>query len=650
MQSSTSDHNASLHKVTAAGILISIGIVFGDIGTSPLYAFGAIIGERPISEMLVLGGLSCVFWTLTLLTTIKYVIITLRADNRGEGGVFSLYALVRRFKKWLLFPAIIGGSFLLADGIITPPISVSSAIEGLKIFSPDLNTVPIVIVILILIFMAQQLGTNLIGKAFGPIMLVWFSFLAVMGSIQVIANPAILAALSPHYAIQLLVAYPEGFWLLGAVFLCTTGAEALYSDMGHCGRNNIRVSWVFVKTALLLNYAGQGAWMLKHVGETLHGARPFYEIVPAELLLPAIGLATLATIIASQALISGSFTLISEAMRLNLWPKLRIIYPTNFRGQLYIPAINWMLMVGCISVVLYFEESEKMEAAYGLAVTLTMMMTTLLIASFLLIRRQNKFLILLITIVFLSIEVSFLIANATKFTDGGWVSILFGFGLFIMMFIWNRARALKDRLVEYESVNEFLPILKQLSADLTVPKYATHLVYLTASDGPHKIEKKILYSVFQRAPKRADVYWFIHINVVDEPYNLSYKTDILAEDDVVWITFNLGFRIEPRINMYFRMVVEELVRNQEIDIKSRYASLSQNNMAGDFRFVILESFLSYDNKLSLVDRLTMNGYYNLSRFSLNDKRSYGLDTSNVTIEKTPLVVTPIKNIRLTREI
>lgn len=651
MHSQTADHGSSLHKVTAAGILVSIGIVFGDIGTSPLYAFGAIVGERPISEALVLGGLSCIFWTLTLLTTVKYVIITLNADNRGEGGVFSLYALVRRFKKWLLYPAIIGGSFLLADGIITPPISVSSAIEGLKIFNAELDTVPIVIAILILLFIVQQLGTNLIGKAFGPIMLVWFSFLAAVGAASILENPLILKAINPVYAYELLTGYPEGFWLLGAVFLCTTGAEALYSDMGHCGRNNIRVSWAFVKVALLLNYAGQGAWLLNHIGSTMHGARPFYQIVPQQLLLPSIGLATLAAIIASQALISGSFTLVSEAMRLNLWPKLRIIYPTNYRGQLYIPMINWMLMIGCIGVVLYFEESEKMEAAYGLAVTLTMMMTSLLIASYLLIKWKTKrsWAIILITSIFLSIEVSFLIANATKFKEGGFVSILFGFALVIMMLIWYRARALKDKLVVYEQLDKVMADLKQLSSDLTIPKYATHLVYLTASNSPDKIESKILYSIFQRAPKRADVYWFLHINVVDEPYQLSYKADILAEDDVVWITFNLGFRIEPRINMYFRLVVEQLVRNNEIDIKSRYASLSGKNMAGDFRFVILESFLSYENKLSWLDRLTMNGYYYLSRFSLNDKRSFGLDTSNVTVEKTPLVVNQNKDVVLLRE-
>lgn len=649
MQGTTGENHHQLSRISAAGILVSIGIVFGDIGTSPLYAFGAIIGERPITEDLVLGGLSCIFWTLTLLTTIKYVFITLNADNRGEGGVFSLYAQVRRFRRWLLVPAIIGGGFLLADGIITPPISVSSAIEGLRAYNPDLNTVPIVIAILVILFVAQQLGTNLIGKGFGPIMLAWFLFLGSVGAYQISLDPGILKAVSPYYAINLLANYPEGFWLLGYVFLCTTGAEALYSDMGHCGKQNIRISWAFVKATLLLNYAGQGAWLLNHVGQKLEGTRPFYEIVPGQLLLPAIILATLAATIASQALITGSFTLVSEAMRLNFWPKFRIIYPTNVRGQLYIPAVNWMLMFGCIGIVLYFRESTRMEAAYGLAVTLTMMMTSLLVSIWLFIKYRNWWLTGTVVLIFGGLETCFLVANSNKFQDGGWVSILFGFCLVGLMYIWNRARAIKDRLLDYQSLPDVLPMLKQLSADLTIPKYATHLVYLTASPGPHQIEKKILYSIFQRAPKRADVYWFIHINVVDEPYNLSYKTDILAEDDVVWITFNLGFRVEPRINLYFRLVVEELVRNHEIDIKSRYASLSQNNMAGDFRFVILESFLSYDNKLSLADRLTMNGYYNLSRFSLNDKRAYGLDTSNVTLEKTPLVVTPLRNIKLVRE-
>ncbi len=635
-------------NITFAGFLISIGIVFGDIGTSPLYTYSAIIGDRPVSELLALGGASAIFWTLFFQTTLKYVIITLRADNNGEGGIFSLYALIRRYRKWLLIPAIAGGSFLLADSIITPPISVSSAIEGLKQRYPDIPLIPIVLTIIISLFLIQRAGTSIIGKMFGPVMMVWFTMIGVLGISELSGNIFALKALNPYYTYKLLADYPGGFWLLGGVFLCTTGAEALYSDLGHCGRKNIQISWIYVKICLVLCYFGQAAWLLNHQGTTLN-ISPFFGLVPGWFLLPAIGIATLATIIASQALISGSFTLVAEAIRLNLWPKLRVIFPTDIKGQLYIPTINYLLMIGCCCVVLYFKESKNMEAAFGLSVTLTMLMTTILLSFYLFIKKTNRFLVILLLIVFLTIEGAFLIANLRKFTHGGWVTMLVGIIIFGIMFIWYRASEIKKKVQAIVPLKPYVPILKELSNDLAVPKYATNLVYLT-SVGNDKIEERIIHSILHKQPKRADLYWFVHVDVMDSPYHISYKVDIVEPEEIVRITFKLGFRISPRINYFFRKVVEEMVQNKEINIQSRYSSLEKHNITGDFRFVVMQRFLSFENELSLKDNLILKAYFLLKKFSLPDEKEFGLDYSNVTIEKTPLLLALPKNIKMTREI
>jgi KUP system potassium uptake protein len=642
--------HSSLNKASLPGLLIAIGIVFGDIGTSPLYTYKAIFGERILTETLVLGSFSAVFWTLTFQTTLKYVIITLNADNKGEGGIFSLYTLIRRYSgRWMLYPAIIGGSFLLADGIITPPISVSSAIEGLLIYYPNLNTVPIVLVILVLLFITQQFGTQWLGKLFGPVMLVWFSFIGLIGLLSLAQHPGVLEALNPWHVVLMLRDYPGGFWLLGGVFLCTTGAEALYSDMGHVGRGNIRVSWIFVKLMLLLSYAGQSAWLMQHLGKQLGPTSSFYEIVPPSLLVFAIGIATLATIIASQALISGSFTLIGEAMRLNFWPRQRVIYPTDFRGQLYIPQINWLLMVGCIGVVLHFRESKNMEAAFGLAVTLTMLMSTVLMNAYLRVKRVNFLLSTAITALFLTIETSFLIANLVKFEEGGWISIMLGLVLITVMILWYKGKELKRSFVPYEPLKPFINTLKELSNDTTIPKYATHLVYLTGSDDSSKIESETINSILYHSPKRADVYWLLHVCVDDEPFTMRYKVETLAEQDVYVITFYLGFRIEPRLNLLFRMAVEDMVKCNEVEITSRYRSLNKNNITGDFRFVLFRSFLSYENDLPLGQKIIMNSYFWIRRSALREDAAYGLDTSNVVIEDVPLLFSMPKNIRLVRE-
>jgi KUP system potassium uptake protein len=643
-----SKHN--IDKISAAGVLVAFGIIYGDIGTSPLYAMQAILLNEVITEELIYGSISCVFWTLTLLTTIKYVILILRADNRGEGGIFALYALVRKHAKWLTVPAVIGGSTLLADGIITPPISVSSAVEGLQLIYPNIQTIPIVITILTLIFVIQAFGTKVVGRAFGPIMVTWFLMLGTLGLFQVMKHPEILKAFNPMYGIRLLTEHPGGFWMLGAVFLCTTGAEALYSDLGHCGRENIRISWIFVKICLILNYFGQGAWLISELGNRLEGRKPFYEIMPEWWLLPGVAIATLAAVIASQAVITGSFTLISEAIRLNFWPKVRLVYPSDQKGQLYVPSINWLLWLGCTGVVLYFEKSSNMEAAYGLAITLTMIMTTMLFSYYLYLKRVNLYIVIGFMLLYLFIEGMFLGANLLKFTHGGWFTILVGAIVAGLMTVWLRAFYIKLRLTEYTKLDKFLPALHELSRDISIPKYATHLVFMTNASRATEIETKVIYSIFQKRPKRADIYWFLHVDTTDDPYTMEYK--VMADDDdddnVIKINFRLGFRVEQRINLFFRKVVEDMVMNKEVDITSRYESLNRQNITGDFRFVVLERFLSFENDLPFFEQMVMKTYFFVKDFTTSEDKWFGLDSSSVKIEKVPLIIRPVENIKLRR--
>ncbi|MEN9363015.1 MAG: hypothetical protein RIS68_1310 [Bacteroidota bacterium] len=645
------------NKFSAAGLLVAMGIIYGDIGTSPLYVMQAVIDKEPINSMTVLGGLSCIFWTLTLQTTLKYVILILRADNKGEGGIFALFALVRRHAKWLTLPAIIGGATLLADGIITPPISVASAVEGLKMLhhkdgTPFVtDTVPLVIIILTVLFLFQIFGTKVVGKFFGPIMLLWFSMLGVTGLLWIQQDWSILRAISPVYAWELLTTHQAGsagFWTLGAVFLCTTGAEALYSDLGHCGRGNIRVSWMFVKIALLLQYFGQGAWLLAHQGMLLNGRKPIFELLPREFLFSGIMVATAAAVIASQALISGSFTLISEAIRLNFWPKVRLIYPSDQKGQLYVPSINVLLWMGCVGVVLWFRESTNMEAAYGLAITMTMLMTTSLMAYYLHIKKVDMWFILLFLVVYVSLEGSFLVANLQKFWHGGYVSLFIAGVIILVMWVWFRASRIKNKLTEYEKLADYIEPLKDLSKDETIPKYATHLVFMSNAGRVTDIESKIIYSIFQRRPKKADIYWFVHVDTLDEPYTMDYKVTVIEPDDIIKVNFKLGFRVEQKINLYFRKVVEEMVSRGEVDITSRYKSLNEQNVIGDFRFVVLEKFLSFDNELPLLDRMVMKAYFFVKQFTPSEDKWFGLDSDAVKLEKVPLIIKPVSKCNLRR--
>lgn len=655
MSQSKSTH---LDRVSLGTLLVTLGIIYGDIGTSPLYVMKAIMGKAIIQEEVVLGAISCVFWTLTLQTTIKYVFLTLKADNNGEGGTFSLFTLVKKLKKpWLIVPAIIGGSALLADGIITPPISISSAVEGLKIYQPELATIPIVIGILVGIFFIQQFGTKTIGRFFGPMMMIWFLMLGILGFSHLIDNLSVLRALNPYYAFHLLTIHSEGYLVLGFVFLCTTGAEALYSDLGHCGIKNIRISWMFVKTMLVLSYFGQGALLIEHAGSTLmdlspnsaQPANPFYLVMPDWFLPFGIGIATLAAVIASQALISGSFTLINEAIRLNLWPKVRVKFPTNIRGQLYIPSINFLLFIGCVFVVLHFKESGNMEAAYGLAITLCMIMTTILLGYFMVLKRVPLIIIILVEIVYLSIEVSFFISNVQKFSHGGYVTVIIAGVLASVMTVNYLGKKIRRNYTDLVNIVDYQDILTDLSQDQTMPKYVTNLVYLTNAYNPSKIEYKAMFSIINRRPKRADNYWFVHVNVVDEPYKSEYKVvKYGTHQNILRIDFYLGFRNEQRINVLMKQVVTELMLQGEIDITTRYESLHKIDAIGDFEYVLIEKELSYDNDLPMKEKIILDLYDFLKKISLSEEKAFGLDSSAVKVECFPLIINPIEDLPLKR--
>jgi KUP system potassium uptake protein len=632
------DHHININKVSFAGLLVTLGIVFGDIGTSPLYTVRAIIdNSKTFNELLIYGSLSCVFWTLTLQTTIKYIVITLQADNKGEGGIFALFALIRRKSAWAAILTMIGGGALLADGVITPAITVTSSIEGLRLFNPGIHVLPIVLIIFAIIFFMQQFGTNFIGVAFGPMMVIWFLMLGILGFSQVIQHPAVLQALSPLYAIRFLSEYPGGFILLGAVFLCTTGAEALYSDLGHCGKSNIRVSWIFVKTTLLLNYFGQGAWVMMHYTQGSE-ATPFFALMPRWFLLTGIIISTAASIIASQALISGSFTLISEAVSLNFWPKIRIINPTFVRGQVYLPFVNWSLWIMCSLVVIFFRESSNMEAAYGLAITITMIMTTLLLSYYLHQKGVDRRLVVLLLLVFLTIEGSFLIANLHKFQYGGWFTLMLASVYFLIMFSWYFGRKIKNRHISFSNLSNYIELFKDLRNDESVPKIATNLVYIIKANRQEQVESKVIYSIFNKQPKRADRYWFLHIDKVDEPNRIEYKVNHIIPDILIRIDFHIGFKVDPKVNLYFKEIVEDLVESGEIKIESSYDSLKRYGLPGDFKFVLIERIMLHDFKLTKTENFILSLRSLVRYISIPEVRALQLDSSNTVVEQVPIVI------------
>lgn len=640
--------NKHSNRVTVASLLVALGIIYGDIGTSPLYALRAVIGDRTISETLVYGGVSCIFWTLVFQTSVKYIWLTLQADNQGEGGVFSLYALVRRYGKRLAIPTILGATTLLADGIITPPISVASAVEGLDMIMPGLPTVPIVIVILSALFFFQRFGTQSIGKTFGPMMAIWFGMLFVIGIVQISKHPEVIKALNPYYAYNLLVNYPHGFWLLGAVFLCTTGAEALYSDLGHCGIKNIRITWIFVKISLVACYLGQAAWIMNVNAHTLEGINPFFGMMPEWFLLAGILIATAATIIASQALISGSYTLISEAMNLNFWPRVGIRQPTDLKGQIYIPSVNTILWIGCVLMILYFRNSSHMEAAYGFSITVAMIMTTILLGYYLIYKRKwNKIAVAGILLLFSVIEFSFFITNVAKIKER-WMFLFFELFIFMTMYVWYYARKINNRFTRFADIGKYVGQLKGLSEDDSIPKFSTHLIYLSKANNRNEIEEKIIKSIFSKKPKRADVYWFVHVHRTEHPYTLNYEVSELLDDKLIKITLNVGFRVSLRTELYFKKIVQDLVANKELNLHMRPDGSTKYNNEPDFKFIVLEKFLSVENEFAIKDGILLNSYFFLKRLGQSDEKAFGLDKSDVVTEQIPLVYQPLQHFELRR--
>ena len=627
------------NKVGFLGLLITLGIVFGDIGTSPLYVMKAILhtGET-IDEHTILGALSCIIWTLTLQTTIKYVCVALRADNNGEGGILALYALLRRLKsKWIYILAIIGASTLLADGIITPAITVTTAIEGLESISPHLPVIPITLAIITIIFFVQRFGTESIGKSFGVFMLLWFLLLGIVGIISITSYPLILKAFNPYYAALLLAKSPQWFLILGAVFLCTTGAEALYSDLGHCGRKNITISWAFVKTMLILNYLGQGAWVLSHV-QTASTVNPFFSIMPQSMLFFAIIMATGAAIVASQALISGTFSILSEAMNLHFWPRMRIKHPTQVKGQLYIPVINLAMYIGVVLIILLFRDSSHMEAAYGLAITITMLMTTLLLGSYLHTKGVSRLIMIFFIGAYCTIEGIFLAANLSKFLAGGWCTMLIGGILFLMMYVWIRAIKIRNHYISSKPLDDYYQIISDIKADMSIPKYASNLVYINHASKEGTVDDKLVYSIINKQPKRADHYWLINMDFVDTPDTLEYDCKVLIPNTLYNITMHIGFRIEPRVSLYLRQVVEDLVANKKVDLTSNYPSLRKNGISGDFRFIIIHRVYYPENSVNRQQNLLMNFYALISKIGIDEPKALGLDTSMVMVERVPLII------------
>ncbi len=638
------------------GILVAMGVVYGDIGTSPLYVMKAIIegngGLSNLTKDFIIGSISLIFWTLTLLTTIKYVIIALNADNHGEGGIFSLYTLVRKSGKYLIIPAMIGGAALLADGVLTPAVTVTTAIEGLRgipaffdTFGNDQSIImTITILIIFFLFMIQRFGTELVGKAFGPIMLGWFTFIGIAGIGNFWGNLEVLKALNPYYAVELLGSpqNKEGLFVLGSIFLATTGAEALYSDLGHVGRKNIRTSWPYVKICLLLNYFGQAAWLIKVKDissyQQMDAINPFFRMMPQGLTVFSVIFATLAAIIASQALISGSYTLVSEAIQLKLLPRLKIIYPSKQKGQLYIPAVNSLLLIACIGVVVYFRTSAHMEAAYGLAITVTMLMTTVLLLFYLLQKHVPKAIAFGITLFFGTIETIFFISSISKFFHGGFVAALIALIIFSIMLIWERGNIIEERASDKISLYDYLDQLKKLREDRSIPIYQTNLVFLTSNLKGHRIGREILYSVLDKRPKRAKVYWFVNVLVTDDPYTEEYYVDMMDTDYVVNVQLRLGFRINQEVNVYLRQIVNELMAEGKLAKQPQTYTITPGREVGDFCFILIREELSRVNELSTFDRLVMQAKLAIKKVAVSPDRWFGLEYSDYRLEYVPLII------------
>ncbi|MBM6774257.1 KUP/HAK/KT family potassium transporter [Olsenella profusa] len=642
--------------LSAGMILVTLGVVYGDIGTSPMYTLKAIIagngGLATMSQDVVLGALSLIIWTLTLITTVKYVLVAMKADNHNEGGIFALYSLVKRCGKWLIIPAMIGGAALLADGILTPAVTITTAIEGLRTVDfihaviGDNQSVVVVIVICILcvLFFVQKAGTSRIGKAFGPVMTLWFLFLGGAGLMNIGADLEVFRALNPVRGVQFLFSgnlNAAGLMVLGNVFLCTTGAEALYSDMGHVGKKNIYASWPFVKVCLILNYLGQGAWIISNHGDAGLGAiadlNPFFQMLPEQARIFAVLLSTFAAIIASQALITGSYSIVSEAVRLDLMPHMRINYPSETKGQIYIPLVNTIMWVGCIGVVLLFQTSVHMEAAYGLAITVTMLMTTILLTVYLSRVRHKSALAAPFAVFFGAIELMFFFSSLTKFFHGGYVTVIMSFAIFVVMYVWRRGTAVERTQTVYLPVKEYLDQLFDLSHDESYPLLADNLVFLTNDSSFDKLDRDILYSILDKRPKRAKAYYFLNVQVTDEPNTHEFIVNNFDTDFIFKVQLRLGFRVNQRINTYLYQIVADLVENRQIAPQNhKYSIYREQSSVGDFRFCLIRKTLSPETDISGFDQRCMELKYLIRGAAGSPARWYGLENSSVIYEYVPL--------------
>ena len=658
MQMNQSDYK---EKFGMGMFLVALGIVYGDIGTSPMYVMKSIVegngGIAQVDREFIVGSLSLIIWTITLLTTIKHVLIALRADNHGEGGIFALYSLIRHCGKWLILPTMIGGCTMLADGVLTPAVTVTTAVEGLRsieamdafLGSGQAVVIVIALAIISLLFIIQRSGTSSIGKLFGPVMMVWFLFLGITGLWLSLGDLSILQALNPVYAIKILFSpdNKEGFLILGSVFLCTTGAEALYTDMGHVGRNNIFISWPFVKICLILNYMGQCTWIIQNQGnpviQAIEDLNPFYMMLPEPLRPVAILLSALAAIIASQALISGSYTLVHEAASLDLMPHLNVQYPSDTKGQIYIPFVNNILWFFCALVVLYFQSGSRMENAYGLAITISMLMMTVMFCVYIGVVHKQRIAAVIFTVVFFALEGVFFISSLGKFMAGGYVAIIISLAILFIMICWYRGTQIEQAQNIFLQMREHLQDIKDLQMDITIPLCSHNMVYLVKGNESEKIDRDILYSILDKDPKRADAYWFISVNTTDDPYQKNYEVETYGTDYIFRVNLYLGFKVKPSVNIYLRQVVHDLLATGELPKQDKRHSIYGPSDVGSFKFCMIRKMMPKEGDIGAADDLLLRAKYTIRLLGGSPLQWFGLETSNLIIEYVPLFLPQRQN-------
>ena len=651
MQGNLTDHK---RKFSMGMFLVALGIVYGDIGTSPMYVMKSIVegngGIAHVDQAFIVGSLSLVIWTITLLTTVTHVLIALRADNHGEGGIFALYSLIRHCGKWLIIPTMIGGCTMLADGVLTPAVTVTTAVEGLRsihavdklLGSGQIAVVLITLVIISLLFLIQRSGTSSIGRMFGPVMMVWFLFLGITGIWLTMGDLSILRAFNPVYAVRVLISpnNKTGFLILGSVFLCTTGAEALYTDMGHVGRSSIYVSWPFVKICLILNYMGQCVWIIQNQGDpaiqAIRDLNPFYVMLPVPLRPVAIVLSALAAIIASQALISGSYTLVHEAASLDLMPHLNVRYPSDTKGQIYIPLVNNTLWIFCVAVILYFRTGSRMENAYGLAITISMLMMTILFCVYIGVLHRKKLAALAFAVIFFALEGVFFVSSLGKFMVGGYVAIIISAAILFIMICWYRGTQIEQAQNIHLKMRDHLDAIKDLQNDDSIPLCSNNVVYLAKGDDFEKIDRDLLYSILDKDPKRADAYWFISVNTTNDPYQKNYQVETYGTDYVFRVNLYLGFKVKPSVNIYLRQIVHDLLAMGELPEQNRRHSIYGPSEVGSFKFYMIRKMIMQEGDIAPVDNFLIHAKYLIRRIAGSPIQWFGLKTSNVMIEYVPL--------------